>query len=374
MDSVYQEKQDCCGCKSCQNVCPTHAIRMVPDEYGFEYPVIDRSACVDCGKCRTVCPMLHANGRPPDEAFAVVLDDDAVNRSASGGAFYALAKAFLEEGGVVFGCAFDEHLVARHVEIGNVADLGKTQGSKYVQSDMDCHRRVLELLKSGKPVLFSGTPCQVAAIRAFSEPVGNGLTTVDLVCHGVPNAGLWKDYVAFLGKKHNGTITGFAFRAKGNRSPFWTKYKVETRGKSREFKLPSVLSSYYHAFLKGKTYRQSCYACPFACANRSSDVTVCDFWGYKGTMFRGQTAVSAVLIQGPKGKRLFEMGRKHLSVEPSDFAAVARKNEQLQKPSARKKFDEHFLRIWKEKGVAELERRQWRQHWKASLLHMLGWL
>jgi coenzyme F420-reducing hydrogenase beta subunit len=372
VESVYQEKKDCCGCKSCLNVCPTHSIRMILDEYGFEYPSIDRATCVDCGKCRAVCPMLRATGRPVGETFAVILDDEARERSASGGAFYALAKAFLEEGGVVFGCAFDEHLVARHVEIAALSDLWKTQGSKYVQSDMDCHRRVLERLKSGKPVLFSGTPCQVAAIRSFVGASDEGLFTVDFVCHGVPNAALWQDYIDFLGKRHKGKIAWFKFRDKEEGKRYCAKFEVETRSKCRKYRLPSVLSSYYYAFLNGNTFRPSCYACPFARPERPGDVTVCDFWGYRGLAFRGRTDVSAVLIQGTKGRHLFEMARKHLLTEASDFSAVAARNEQLRQPSDRKKFDGRFFRIWKEQGMEGLERNHRREHWKAWLLHLLG--
>ena len=36
-------KKDCCGCHACFNICPSHAIEMKEDEYGFKYPIIDNN-------------------------------------------------------------------------------------------------------------------------------------------------------------------------------------------------------------------------------------------------------------------------------------------------------------------------------------------
>lgn len=64
------------------------------------------------------------------------------------------------------------------------------QGSKYVQSDMaGCFVEVKHDLKKRKKVLFTGTPCQVAAIKKYLSRDNidvSGLYTVDIVCHGAP--------------------------------------------------------------------------------------------------------------------------------------------------------------------------------------------
>lgn len=56
---LFERKEDCCGCTACRAVCPRDAIRMVPDEEGFEYPQIDESQCIRCGKCLKVCPVKY---------------------------------------------------------------------------------------------------------------------------------------------------------------------------------------------------------------------------------------------------------------------------------------------------------------------------
>lgn len=345
---------------------------MVEDEYGFTYPQVDSATCIDCGRCKTVCPMLDVKGKPVSDAYAVVLDDEAVGNSASGGAFYALAKAFLENGGVVFGCAFDEHLQAAHVEISRVDELCRLQGSKYVQSDMDCHRRILSLVKQGTPVLFSGTPCQVAAIQSFVGEKSDKLCCVELICHGVPSARLWKAYIDSLGQKHKGTVRSFRFRTKGNGKKWCASYMVDVQGKKKQVFLPAVLSHYYSSFLKGRIYRDSCYACPFAQPDRQADVTIGDFWGYQGQAFRGRTDVSALLIQSEKGRQMFDHARKYLRTETSSFELVAAQNEQLRKPTSIQKRDEMYLNLWKTEGMKGLEREHRAAHWKAYLLHLLG--
>ena len=35
MISVFDKKEDCCGCTTCKHICPTHAIEMVSDQEGF---------------------------------------------------------------------------------------------------------------------------------------------------------------------------------------------------------------------------------------------------------------------------------------------------------------------------------------------------
>ena len=57
---LYKRKEECCGCTACYAICPKDAIRMVSDEEGFDYPIIDENVCVRCGMCLKVCPMKEA--------------------------------------------------------------------------------------------------------------------------------------------------------------------------------------------------------------------------------------------------------------------------------------------------------------------------
>lgn len=43
-------------CTACHAICPVDAINMIPDEEGFEYPVIYKDKCSECYQCIRVCP------------------------------------------------------------------------------------------------------------------------------------------------------------------------------------------------------------------------------------------------------------------------------------------------------------------------------
>ena len=61
MNNIFSSKSQCCGCTACSNICPTKAIKMVADQEGFLYPIIDTSKCIDCGYCRNVCVFQQEN-------------------------------------------------------------------------------------------------------------------------------------------------------------------------------------------------------------------------------------------------------------------------------------------------------------------------
>lgn len=58
---LFNEKSECCGCGACAMVCSQKAIKMLPDDEGYEYPVIDRNKCVTCKMCLNVCPIKKAD-------------------------------------------------------------------------------------------------------------------------------------------------------------------------------------------------------------------------------------------------------------------------------------------------------------------------
>ena len=106
-------------------------------------------------------------------------------KSSSGGVFPALSASIIEHGGVVYGAVLISPQKVRHIRISQLEDLIQLQGSKYVQSDIShIFPMVLEDLKEGLPVLFSGTPCQVKALHLYLQKPFANLLTVEVVCHG----------------------------------------------------------------------------------------------------------------------------------------------------------------------------------------------
>lgn len=54
---LYLREEECCGCTACYAICPNQAIKMVSNEEGFEYPIIEKEKCIRCQLCKSVCPM-----------------------------------------------------------------------------------------------------------------------------------------------------------------------------------------------------------------------------------------------------------------------------------------------------------------------------
>ena len=110
---LVQQKGLCCGCRSCEQVCPKSAIHMEPDECGFLYPVINKSKCVDCGLCLKKCAFQSGyKTRKEFEPFygfgARHKSEEGYMESRSGGAFVALSDWVLAKQGSVYGAGYDE--------------------------------------------------------------------------------------------------------------------------------------------------------------------------------------------------------------------------------------------------------------------------
>ena len=94
-------------------------------------------------------------------------------------------------------------LVPLHIGIDRIEALEALQGSKYVQSDLaDVFSAIKRQLHEGRYVLFSGTPCQVDALRSYlGNKAYESLLLIDIICHGVPSARMFQDYIRMLEKK-----------------------------------------------------------------------------------------------------------------------------------------------------------------------------
>ena len=163
---------------------------------------------------------------------------------------------------------------------GSVEERNKLRGSKYVQSDLrDIFKDVKVELKNGRKVLFTGTPCQTAGLRAYLNKDYENLYLCDLACHGVPSPLLWEQYVLFLEKRNKSRLVNYCFRYK---EIGWRGYNAyaEFENGNRNVNSPDVLA-YVDMFCIDLALRPSCYKCKFTTINRPSDITIADFWELK---------------------------------------------------------------------------------------------
>lgn len=274
-------------------------------------------------------------------------DTESLFRSASGGAFSVLARPVLRKGGVVFGAEMLEKGKVRQVQITDAGELSRLQGSKYVQSDTaGTFSECANALRAGKTVLYSGTPCQVFALRSYLKREGMGdkdlelLLTVDLICHGVTSPKLFRLYIDWLEKKV-GAVPGslyYEFRSKKQGWGLNYSYSFTSKkdGKKHDRFGGCEDDPYYMAFLEGQLYRSSCYKCRFARKERVGDFTIGDFWGVQREHpdFYCCDGVSVVLINTLKGDGYFQkycIG--DCLVKKSDWEKACRENHNLLNPT-----------------------------------------
>lgn len=330
-------KNKCCGCAACTAVCPTSAISMNIEE-GFYYPKIDDDKCILCGKCTSVCPCLeHPKTAKITNAYISVAQNRSIyKKSSSGGVFGVLADYFIrEQHGVVCGAALIENLEVKHIFADRLQEIHKMQGSKYVQSStIDVFTRSKEILESGRKLLFSGTPCQVAALRKFIGKDYNNLFCVDIVCHGVPSPELFRNHI--LGNITKGKqVKCLSFRTKDKYDRYGFNLKIEdVDGKIHL--IPGSIDPFYRLFLKCVSFREACYSCPYAKDMRLGDLTIGDCGNSnKYIDFHPSETISTIYPITDKGRELWDRVMNQFDVRVVDSATEIRANAQLNYPAVR---------------------------------------
>ena len=314
LNTLKDNGKMCTGCGACNNICPVGAISMKPDKYGFLYPEIDNSMCIDCGKCEKTCPKLgyqNTNNENPS-CFAVMADDETRMNSSSGGVFTVVARWILDHDGVVCGATMGEDYYVKHICIQKHEDLPKLQKSKYVQSDIGYVYREMETyLKKGRYVLFTGCPCQVAAVKKIFKDKYERLFCADILCHGVPSPQMWQDYL-----KENFNLQDvekIEFRNKKNGWRCDQLYVKYVDGSERF--IPRPESAFADGFLSNITLRESCAECEFCNVQRTGDISMGDFWGianYEPSL-HSPKGTSGLLINNAKGKALIDAVKAEFS-------------------------------------------------------------
>ena len=289
---------------------------MVRDEEGFDYPIVDVDRCIECHKCERVCPFMKLDApREPQAVYAACATDEGLREaSSSGGLFTLLAEDTLRRGGVVFGARFDETWGVCHDYTETIEGLAPFRESKYLQSRIgDSYRQAEQFLKEGRPVLFTGTPCQIKGLVHYLGRGYDNLTTVDVVCHGVPSPMVWQRYLTTLRAKQ-GEIAGITFRDKSvsgwRRYDFVAQMTASTGGGDvRQFYGDNI---YMRGFLHDLYLRPSCYACMAKGGRSHSDLTLGDYWGVERTCpdldhaLDEDKGTSVVMIHSERGQSLLE--------------------------------------------------------------------
>ena len=283
------------------------------DSEGFYRPTIDTSKCVKCGLCERTCPWTNIVTNPnlasstPQTIAAFAKDESIRLESSSGGIFSILAEKILDEGGIVAGVAQITPTKFSHIIIDKKNELDKLRGTKYIQADTGfVYREIRTHLKSGRKVLFSGTPCQIAALYAvLGRTVYNNLYTIDIVCYGTPSVKVFEKYVAELECKKNDSLQKILFRDK---KKGWNQYSLTHLFKSgKTISVQNIQSLYMSLMLSNICSNQSCAKCHYRKLPRVADITLGDYWGVSKIHpeMDDNKGTSLVLLNTEHGKVLF---------------------------------------------------------------------
>lgn len=320
--NVYN-KDDCTGCNACVNACPVNALG-VEIKDGFSYPALNEDKCIHCNKCARVCPVNNAKELPtPEKAFAMRIkeDEDVLKNSSSGGVVSALANSIFANGGVVVGASFNDSFEVEHIVVDSANDLQKIRKAKYVQSSvLNVYEPIKSALDEDKRVMFTGTPCQVAAIKSSFN--SENLITVAIVCHGVPSPVKWSEHLKATEQEHNAKLVAVDFRDK---SSGWKNYQMKYEFDNGEIiSINPSTDKYMSDFYHNKSLRPSCGNCHFKAGNSEADITIGDFWGFNilSPELDDNTGVSVVTIHTDKGQKFIEESKIDVVKEYDCFTAM----------------------------------------------------
>ena len=347
----FDINKNCYGCGVCENTCPHNAIKMVSNRDGFLVPEIDAQRCVQCGLCDKAC--IHLN-RVSAETECSIEESDCkmtylkssdILKSASGGAFYGIAQYSLEQGYYVCGAIWNDKFEVEHTVTNEADVVKKMRGSKYVQSNMrNVYRIIRDLLKRGEKVLFSGTPCQVAALHKMVG-LHENLLTIGLICEGVPSPKVFAHWLMYLEKRAKSKITNVELRKKGRygwKSPS-SQYDF-SNGKNVE-QLAFHMDTYMYNFLQGVFMRESCANCAYKGNGITADIIIGDCWSASPQAIRsnGNKGMSALIIRTSKGRALYEAIKNRFICEDVSVEEVVVKNHPLMEPNPKNPRRDEFF-------------------------------
>ena len=338
------DKMECCGCKVCAEICPSHCISFQEDKEHFLYPVIDSTKCMECKLCEKVCPIKNESVRKQEniEVWAgKFLSEEVLFHSSSGGAFTAIYKTLLNKEYAIFGVRWAEQYKVIHDVAKNETLCENFRKSKYVLSDTNhCFSKVSEMLLRNEKVCFTGTPCQCTALLSFLKAKRvncDNLMVIDIICHGAPNQYIFDRYIS---EKVNDSTKEYQFRFK-NKIPYCGKVNSRTASLTDIEGNTEVLTARNDPFLRGYYgrlfYRPYCSMCEFASPERVSDITIGDAWHIENVYsdWNSLEGVSLLLINSEKGNKLLKeiQNNNMMLLRKMDIDWAVKNNAQLREPT-----------------------------------------
>jgi coenzyme F420-reducing hydrogenase beta subunit len=227
------------------------------------------------------------------------------------------------------------------------------RGSKYIQPVISTNTlsEIEKLVKLGKYILISGSPCMIAGIKSLFKLRRldvERVVFVDIVCHGVPSPQMWRDYLDVLEKKYDSKVISYSFRDK---TKGWRGYHIRVQFENGlVVEDTDEVNSFVSLFKENLSLRDSCHKCPYTSFSRCGDITIGDFWGIEriDPEFSDNTGISMVFTNSTKGIDIINTIKSKLVYKCYSSRVVIQPN--LHKPSEYGLDNKKFWRIYKKKG------------------------
>jgi coenzyme F420-reducing hydrogenase beta subunit len=273
------------------------------------------------------------------KAFALMVEPEELReKSASGGAFETISTTLHREHAdlMIAGAVWGEDLKVYH-KLVTYDERNALKKSKYVQSNCKgIYKEVKKKLDDGIHVLFTGTPCQLAALKKYLGRDYDNLFLVDLICHGVPGESILDKYLKELSNKKNTKAVKVTFRHKKKDlyGEIHSKFICVEFDNGDIIEEEAKINPYLRGFHAGLFYRESCYECKFANNNRLGDITIGDYWRIQelNPDYVDYSGVSCMLINSEKGSNLLDKMGDCKQFE-TEVEALYRRNGQMISPS-----------------------------------------
>ncbi|NTV91414.1 MAG: 4Fe-4S dicluster domain-containing protein, partial [Clostridiales bacterium] len=348
---IVKIRKLCTGCGACYQACPSAAVTMSEDPEGFLFPEISQEKCTDCGLCVRLCPVNKAleeredslavgSAKESTNVYACFAKDDSLRLKSSSGGMFSLLAQSLSQGPVekdrtktriIFGAEFDESFNVRHGYVSDISELDRLRRSKYVQSDTgETFKAAKSFLSENVHVLYCGTPCQIAGLKAYLGKDYRNLITCDIACHGVPSPKVWRMFLEYIKAAYGSDITSISFR---NKELGWKHNRMVIEFENgRRYSGTTSDETFFMGFGKSLFNRRSCHNCCFRVDNSKADLTLADFWGIEALMddsFNDDRGVSCVLTHTHIGEIALDHIRDSVIIRKCQPADAVRGNPRL---------------------------------------------
>lgn len=326
------------------------------DDCGHIYPTVNEDSCTDCGLCEKACPLLHLERIPKDDNLDTIevkavynKDEEIRQRSTSGGVFSLIASYILSIGGVVCAARFDENYHICHSFFESYDQIDPYRGSKYAQSDLkDSFKQIRSYLKQ-RPVLFIGTPCQVAGLKSYLVKEYENLYTCDFICMSISSGKMWDEYIADYQNKHIVKKIFFKDKRLGWHKTDWRMLIEDERGENL---CKGSDNPFFFSYLYHYSARPSCFSCAFRHCQHVSDITIADCWGIDKIYpeFDDNKGCTTLILQSEKGKEVWNFIKDNANFIDFDIKHVRQFNRHIENQATKPEEYEAFYREYKSNG------------------------